>query len=808
MRRQSVAATRLWNVRACSCINGGFRAALFAGFLAILSPLRSSATTPDSPNALVPVKAVPFELTQVRLLDGPFKHAMDLDHAYLLKLEPDRLLAWFRKEAGLAMKAPPYGAWETQGVAGHSLGHYLSACSLMYASTGDPKLRDRVAYIVGDLAECQRANGNGYLAAIPNGKEVFAKVARGDISTKSFEVNGLWVPWYTLHKLLAGLRDSYHFCNNREALTIMCRLADWAIQTTENLNDEQWQRMLACEHGGMNEVLADLYGITRETKYLALSRKFHHRAILEPLAAGRDELNGKHANTQIPKLVGLARRFEVAGDRTDRAAAEFFWNRVVYHHSYVTGGHCKGEHFGPPDQLNDRLGPDTSESCNVYNMLKLTCHVFEWSAEARVGDFYERALYNHILSTQHPVDGRVIYNLSLAMGGAKEYQTQFDSFTCCVGTGMENHARYAEAIYFHDDEGLFLNLFVPCELDWKERGVRLRQETRFPDEKTTALTFVSAGRGEMLLRIRNPYWAAKATSVSINGQAVAADVSPASWVVLKRKWKKGDRVEITLPLSLRLECMPDNPNRVAIMYGPLVLAGELGDAGAVSAPSLATPGDFVPALITGQRAVSEWVIPVAGKPCTFNTKAVGRPRDVLLYPFFRLHDKRYTVYWDLFTESEWLARETERKAEQERERDLADRTLDLIAIGEMQSERDHNLQGENTGAGEALGRKWRHATDGGWFAFELKTAADAVNQLSVTYWGSDTGGMREFDILVDGTKVAAQKLENNRPNKFYDEIYLLPDDLTRGKTKVTVRFQAHPGKWAGGIFGARMLRRP
>ena len=755
----------------------------------------------DKIGPIIPLKAEPFPFDEVQLLDGPCKHAMDLDHEYLLKLEPDRLLAWFRKEAGLKPKAAVYGGWESQGVAGHCLGHYLSACAIMSQATGDQSLRERVGYVVDELAQCQQANGNGYVAALPNGKAIFAEIARGHIVSQGFDLNGGWVPWYTVHKLFAGLRDAYELCRNAKALAVLRAAADWAEATTRNLTDAQWQQMLACEHGGMNEVLADLYAITGETKYLELSRKFHQHAVLDALAEQRDELAGKHANTQIPKLIGLARRYELAADPADRRAAEFFWERVVDHHSYVTGGHCLEEHFGQPDKLNARLGPHTTETCNVYNMLKLTRHVFEWRAEATVGDFYERALFNHILSSQHPGDGRVIYNLSLAMGGAKEYQTQFGSFTCCVGTGMENHARYGEGIYFHDGDGLFVNLFIASELNWKEKGLRLRQETRFPDEGVTHLLVHCAQPVTLGLKVRHPYWT-PTISATVNGKAVNARSTPSSYLEIRREWKDGDRLEVTLPMTLRLETMPDNSNRVAVLYGPIVLAGALGEVGD---PAARKP-DFVPVLVTEGRPPTDWLTAVPSQPCAFRTRGVGQPRDVLLFPFFRMHDQRYTVYWDLFTASQWSARAAAYRADQDRQQELDARTLDVLQIGEMQPERDHHLQGDRTSAGEAFGRKWRHATEGGWFSFDMKVAPDAPVQLVVTYWGSDGGGMREFDIMVDGEKIATQKLEKNHPDQFFDEVYPLSESITRGKTRVTVNFQAHPNKWAGGVFDARVIK--
>jgi DUF1680 family protein len=750
---------------------------------------------------VVPFAAEAFALKDVRLLEGPFKHAQDLQSEWLLALEPDRLLAWFRKEAGLEPKAPVYGGWENQGVAGHCLGHYLSGCSLMFQSTGDTRFLDRVNYIVSELALCQAANGNGYVAAIPGGKDVFRKVARGDIRSAGFDLNGSWVPLYTLHKLFAGLVDAYRLCDNDQALAVNQKLAQWLERTLENLTHDQMQKILACEHGGMNEALADLYADTGERRYLILSRRFHHETVLDPLVQRKDQLSGLHANTQVPKLIGLARRYELTGDVQDRTGAEFFWDRVANHHSYCTGGHCLNEHFGPPDTLNDRLGVNTTETCNVYNMLKLTRHLFQWDAKARTADFYERALYNQILSSHHPEDGRVVYNLTLEMGGFKRYQTKFDSFTCCVGSGMENHAKYGSDIYFHKDDAVFVNLFIASKLNWQEKGLMLIQETAFPDTAGTTLAVICDQPVDMALCIRHPYWIKQGFGVTVNGESVPVTSTPSSYAVIKRTWKDGDQVAVSLPMSLHTHPMPDNPDRVALMYGPLVLAGDLGPE---YNPTADRP-NFVPVFVPGDRELNDWIKPVAGQACTFKTQDAGRPHDVTLKPFFRVHGRRYSVYWDLFTSEKWQARQDEYKAELARKKALEARTLDFFQPGEMQPERDHDLKGERTGAGEAMGRKWRHATGGGWFSFTMAVQPDEPAQLVCTYWGSDGGG-RVFDILIDEEKLATQALENDRPNHFFDKVYTLPKRLTRGKTKVTVKFQAHPGNTAGGVFGVRMVK--
>lgn len=750
----------------------------------------------------VELKAQEFDFTDVRLLESPFQKAMLLDANYLLQLEPDRLLSWFRKESGLEPKGQQYGGWESQGIAGHSLGHYLSAVSIAYASTGDARFRDRAAYIADELELCQRANGNGYVAAIPNGKRIFKEVSEGNIRAQGFDLNGGWVPWYTLHKLFAGLLDAHRHTANEKALAIAVKLADWAEATTADLSEELFQRMLNCEHGGMNEVLAELYARTGNEKYLKLSLRFHHKRVLEPLAKQEDRLQGLHANTQIPKLIGLARRYELTGDAADRTAAEFFWDRVAHHHSYVIGGHSDSESFGPPDQLSNRLGQNTAETCNTYNMLKLTRHLFTWHATATYADFYERALYNHILASQDPESGMMCYYVSLRPGTRKNYSTPYDSFWCCVGSGMENHVRYGESIYFHDRDSLWVNLFIPSEVRWKEKGLVLRQETRYPEADTTTLVVMVQKPTPLALRIRYPGWAKDGLSVRINGRAERVSASPGSYVELRRTWKSGDHVEVKIPMSLRLENMPDNPNRVAALYGPLVLAGELGPENDPAANQLI----YTPVFITGGKPVTQWLKPVAGQPTTFRTVSVGKPRDLDLYPFYRMHHRRYSVYWDLFTPAEWEARESAHRAEVERARRLEAITVDFVQPGDTPAEREHNLRGERSSSGEGpMGRLWRHAVSGGWFSFDLKVLRDRPVSLICTYWGSDAGP-RTFDIFVDGQKIATEMLQRKKPREYVDVTYPIPAELTRAKEKITVRFQGHPGNTAGGVFGVRIVR--
>jgi DUF1680 family protein len=453
---------------------------------------------------VIPFRALPFSLVDVKLLDGPFLHATELDAKTLLNYEPDRLLSKFYAEAGLKPKAEHYMGWENETIAGHSLGHYLSACSMMYQTTGDKRFLDRVNYIVSELKYLQDADGKGYIGAFPNGKKILEdEVAKGNIRSQGFDLNGIWVPFYTEHKMMAGLSDAYHLCGNSVALEVERRFADWIDGIVSPLNDDQVQKMLRCEHGGISETLADLYADTKDEKYLRISKIFYQKAILDSLKEERDVLPGKHCNTNIPKLIGLSRIYELTGDTSDRKAAEFFWNTVVRHHSYVSGGNGNEEYFGPEDKLRNRLGEGTTETCNVYNMLKLSEHLFEWNASARVADFYERALFNHILSSQNPESGNVTYNLSLDMGGFKDFQDPF-SFTCCVGSGMENHSKYGKNIYYHNDNELFIFQFIASELNWKEKNIRVTQKTSFPEEQGSQFEFKCEKPVKLTLQVRYP----------------------------------------------------------------------------------------------------------------------------------------------------------------------------------------------------------------------------------------------------------------------------------------------------------------
>jgi DUF1680 family protein len=609
------------------------------------------------------IRARPVPLNKVRVTGGPLKQAQDLTARYLLQLDPDRMLAFYRGRAGLQQKGQPYSGWDGPGrnLTGHIAGHHLSAVSLMYLATADARFKERADYLVRELKEVQDKHGDGYLSALEGGREAFAALSRGEIRSAAFDLNGLWSPWYTLHKTYAGLRDAYRYTGNRTALAMEIKYAAWAERILAPLSEAQVQRSLNTEHGGMNEVLADLYADTGDRRWLDLSYRFEHRAFTDPLKRHEDNLSGKHGNCQIPKLIGSAARYGYTGDPADLVAASFFWDRVVQHHSYATGGHGLAEYFGPPDQLSNRVDGRTCETCNVYNMLKLTRRLFAFRPDALYADFHERALFNHILASIDPEDGRTSYMVPVGRGVQQEYQNMFESFTCCVGTGMESHALHGHGIYYESPGALWVNLFVPSTAQFAASGVMLKMETGFPDGDSATISLAMPSPKALTLAIRRPVWAGDGFAIKVNGMRVeqpplaslfdanaggrgAAPGNEAtlrqasSYVELKRTWKTGDTIELSLPKSLRLEPTPDNRQVAAIMWGPLVLAGDLGPRrerrdGEERAQ--------VPVLAAAGRPPSEWVVPVESRPGDF------RAQQIALAPFYRTHRRNYSVYFDI-----------------------------------------------------------------------------------------------------------------------------------------------------------------
>ena len=752
---------------------------------------------------VVPDVARPLPLNAVRLTGGPLKVAQDLDAAYLLALEPDRMLAFYRKRAGLEPKAEPYGGWDgdDRNLTGHIAGHHLSAISLMWQATGDARFKERVDYMVGELKAVQDKNGDGYLSALARGREAFAELAKGNIRSASFDLNGLWSPWYTLHKTYAGLRDAFRHAGNRTALDVEIRFAQWAEGILSGLSDAQLQQMLNTEFGGMNEVLADLYADTGDRRWLALSHKFDHRAVLDPLVRGDDRLAGLHGNTQVPKVLGSAVRYAYTGDREDGAAARFFWDRVVYHHTFATGGHGKDEYFREPDRLSNIVDGRTAETCNVYNMLKLTRRLFALQPDVKYAEFHEVALFNHILGSIDSSDGAMCYMVPVGRTVRREYQDMSRSFTCCVGTGMESHALHGDGIYYESGDRLWVNLYAPSTAKWEAAGTQLAMDTTFPEGESAKLTLTLRSPRAFTLALRRPSWAANGFTVAVNGTPVRELPGPGSYVEVKRTWKSGDVVALTLPKALRLDTLPDNRRRAAIFWGPLVLAGDLG-AEPSRADGTRLPQADPQALVAAERPVAEWLKPVAGKPGVFKTDGVGRDRDVELVPFYQLHHRTYAAYWDLFTPSEYNKRTADLAAERERQRKLEEATVTFVAPGDPQAERAVNQQGEDTSIVRADGRPGRRA--GKWFSYDMTVDSSRSVALVVTY-NSDTRRTRRFDVIVEGQRVGEQTIPESSESRFFDVQYPISPELVRGRQKVSVRFQAAGGSETAPVFGVRII---
>jgi hypothetical protein len=596
----------------------------------------------------IQIKAYSFDLSDIKLLDSRFKENMERDGKWLLSIDNKRLLHSWQVNAGMATNGRSFGGWEGLDVElrGHSLGHVLSGLALMYASTGEIAYKSKADSLVSALAEIQKVlNQGGYLSAFPQ-----------NLVNRVIEGKPVWAPWYTLHKVMEGLIDMYQYTGNKQALDIAIKMSDWAYHKLENLSTEQLAIMHKTEFGGMMEAAYNLYSITGNVNDKKLAEFFYHHSILDPLAQKEDKLAGNHANTQIPKIIGEARGYELTGNERERNIAEFFWQTVIDHHTYVTGGNSDHEFFFEPDQISKHVSPATTESCNTYNMLKLTRHLFTWTADPKYADYYEQALYNHILASQDPETGMVMYFLSYTPGTFKTYCTKENSFWCCVGTGFENHAKYGEGIYYHDDKGIYVNLFIPSELTWKEKGIKLKQQTGYPEEATTHLTVQEIKDGNVPLYIRYPSWATSGATIKINGRNVKISQKPGSYIVLNKTWKTGDKIDITYPISLRLVATNDNPNMAAVVYGPIVLAGDMGTDG-IQAPApyakdqldfrkTAIPDNIVSTLNINGRKLNDWLIPVNGKQLVFKTTGVAS-KEITMIPYYQIDKQRYVIYWNM-----------------------------------------------------------------------------------------------------------------------------------------------------------------
>ena len=765
--------------------------------------------------ATAQTKLQAFKLKDVRLLSSPFLKAEETDQTYMLSLNPDRLLAPYLKEAGLTPKAESYGNWENTGLDGHIGGHYVSALSLMYASTGDAKVKERLDYMIDELEKCQLKNGNGYLSGVPGGKEIWAQIKSGNIKASSFSLNGRWVPLYNIHKTFAGLHDAYAIAGNEKAKQMLIKLTDWCIDLVAGLTDQQIQELLKSEHGGLNEVFADVYEITGDKKYLKLARQFSDQSILKPLLLQKDALNGMHANTQIPKVIGFEQIALVDQDTSWGKAADFFWQTVVNHRTVAIGGNSVREHFHPANDfssmLESREGPET---CNSYNMLKLTKQLFLDAPSIKYLDYYERTLYNHILTSQR-AGGGFVYFTPMRLGHYRTYSNPQESFWCCVGSGLENHGKYGELIYAHDDQNLYVNLFIPSVVNWAEKGITLTQENDFPKQEFTQLKLKLSGTKRFSIRLRHPSWvAAGHMTILVNGKKTMAKALGNGYVSIDRVWSSGDVIKVALPMHNTTEFMPDGSDWVAFLHGPIVLAAELDT---LAQPNLTADGSRMGHIASGalfpvseaplvfgqKKDLAMQLVPIKNQSLTFNAeKAIYQPKykNLKLVPFYELAEKRYMVYFPYTNPENLEAKAKAIKLAETEKIKLEQETVDVVRTGEQQPESDHGFKGENTDNGIFQDRHFRNGK--GWFSYNLNNKALDGKKIRLTLYGNEKN--KAFSILINQVVIAQVKLDGSRGNVFYTQDFEIPEALL--KPQLELKLQADAGAAIANIFEVRLVK--
>ena len=765
-----------------------------------------------------------FPLGDITLLDGPLKHARDLNVQVLLKYDCDRMLAPYRKEAGLQPRKPSYPNWD--GLDGHVGGHYLSALSIN-AATGNEECRKRMEYMISELQLVLDANNqrheawcHNYIGGVPNSAKMWTAFSKGDFGPYF----GTWAPFYNIHKMYAGLRDAWLYCGNEQAKNLFLKFCDWAVDITRDLNDEQMEKMLSNEHGGMNEVLADAYAITGEQKYLDCARRFSHRMLLVPLENGKDCLDNMHANTQIPKVIGYQRIAELAHDVQYHNASEYFWEIVTRQRSLALGGNSRREHFPTKenciDYINDIDGP---ESCNTYNMLKLTEDLNRVKPNGMYGDFYETAMFNHILSAQHPQHGGYVYFTPARPRHYRNYSAPNEAMWCCVGTGMEDHGKYGQFVWTHDkgvkaeNDALYVNLFVASELNWKDRKMVIRQQTAFPYAESSVVE-VAKGKGTFILKVRKPSWCENFTVKGVGFDADSYEEN--GFVCMKRKWKKGDQVKISMPMHAYIKPMINVPQYVAIMYGPILLGMKTGTEdmrGLIADDSrfgqyaggkkLAL--DEAPILLPKHLDdIAKDLKPVPGKPLHF--KLATRMENAIdgeLQPFFEIHDSRYMMYWLALGENDYKAYMQKLADEEKARQALEARTVDKVNPGEQQPETDHNMEADVTERGNTEGVFFRDARDGHFFSYLMQTKGETNLSLQLKFWGQDEWRTSEFDIYVNDKLLCSVNNSHRwRTTQFKTVDYAIPSEFVKGKKEIRVKFVAHKGKQVGQIYGVRLVK--
>ena len=807
-------------------------------------PAASSASRPCEPHEAI------FPLTDIRLTGGLLGAQQEQTHQYLLRLEPDRLLSRFRSEAGLRPKAKHYGGWEAPAksypdLAGHILGFYLSGASMMYEATGDDELKRRILYIADELEEIQNAHGNGYALAFRDGRKVFDEIASGKIrvgigkvSEYGAMINGRFEPIYTMNKVLLGLYRAWIATNDAKVRRVFLRLSDWfGTDVLDRLTDEQVDKILDCEHGSLPESFADAYRMTGDEKYRRWARRLCQKRMLVPLSEGnRRKLDFHHANNEIPKFTAAERVYRITGEEWLHSAATNALYAFMHDYAFALGGNAYDEHLFPTNKFEEKFQRNAGpESCGSINMLRLAEALFEMEPTEDKIDFYERLLFDHILSTRDPFKGLAVYHTPTKWGGTRTYSHEFDSMWCCTGTGFEAPGKYAQMIYTHStcEDAVRINLFAPSTLDWKSRGVRLRQETAFPYGETSCVKVEKVGKDpKFAVKIRRPFWADDGFKVYVNGAIVERAARSfrttgpvlrpeSTYVSITREWKAGDRIDIEFPMSLRAEPLPGSKNYAAFFYGPTLLVADLGSEGI-------RREDYIPPanVYTGVKSCGwSWkyekplpmmVIPAdalvhpesylertAISPLTFHMKDT----EILLVPLFALHYSRYAMYWRLSSSADAKAF-SEAAA---KEWSFVSRTVDSVAIGNAANEKAHRLAGEKMDSGTGLYGKhheysWRSASSGGFFTYRLVVGDVPGRRTLVAKYCARERGKREFDVLVDGKRIYTENLIDNKKPGFVFTEMPISEELLAGKKHIEVRFVPKPGNIAGGLFGLWLVR--
>lgn len=723
-----------------------------------------------------------FSMADVELLDKYTQNAFSLEVKYLKSLDAEKLLKGFCEIAGVESDATKYGGWETSAIQGHTLGHYLTAVSQAYATSGDEELKKIVDRIVEVLAECQN-NETGYLSAIPESH--YEQIENGNTA-------GTWVPWYSMHKILAGLVDAYELTGNEQALKVASNLGDWVYGRTSKWDSAMQTTVLNVEYGGMNDCLYQLYKNTKSERHLAAAHSFDELALFDALYKGEDILNGKHANTTIPKIIGALNRYTVTGEEYYLQTAARFWEIVTQNHTYITGGNSEWEHFGEPNILDAERTNCNCETCNTYNMLKLTRELYKITGESKYADYYENTFINAILSSQNSETGMTTYFQPMATGFFKVYSSATEHFWCCTGSGMENFSKLDDSIYYKSENSIYMTQFTSSTVNWAEKGLKITQNAELPN-----VTFTIEGSANAEIVLRVPDWCADTPTVTINGEEIKAKEENGH-LRLSREWQNGDVIEYTLPMQVVAYSLPDNENTVAFKYGPWVLSANMGNREMnttttgvnVTIPLL--DANLSDVFVIKEGTIKNWLKNInenlVREGDTLNFTLKGTNQNLVFSPHYKQHENRYGIY---FT----LADKNTKIKENEADKYIV---VDSLPVANDQYEFSHNLKAYNSNTGNFKGLMFRDAIPGGQFSYEMAVDNTVTNYLTVKYYSGDVG--RRFTILVDNTVLADVTLEDPNPNGFYDIYYKIPAELVEGKEKITVTFKATPESYAGGIF--------